>query len=89
MRVRILLSLPTSISRKTGAFSFSIFGRAGFEPSHASARINSAYFSGQPINEADFTEGLALWRQQGGFVCRYIDTMLAAGKNNHLSIIIE
>jgi len=53
------------------------------------ARINSAYFSGQPINEADFTEGLALWRQQGGFVCRYIDTMLAAGKNNHLSIIIE
>jgi len=53
------------------------------------ARINSAYFSGQPISEADFAQGIDLWRQQGGFVSRYMDTMLQGGKKDNLKIVIE
>ena len=53
------------------------------------ANINSAYFSGQPIREEDFAEGIALWRQQDGFVSRYIDTMLESGKKDNLKIVIE
>ena len=52
------------------------------------ANINSAYFSGQPIREEDFAEGIALWRKQDGFVSRYIDTMLESGKKDNLKIVI-
>lgn len=53
------------------------------------AEINSAYFSGQPIWEEDFSEGIALWRQQGGFVSSYIDTMLESRKRDNLHIVIQ
>lgn len=52
------------------------------------AAINSAYFAGEPIDESNFAEGIALWRQQGGFVSRYIDTMLTSGKKDNLHIEI-
>ncbi len=42
------------------------------------AVINSAYFRGDPLDEAMHTEGLALWRQNGGFISTYIDSMLAS-----------
>ena len=53
------------------------------------ANINSAYFSGQPIREADFAEGIALWRKQDGFVSRYIDTMLESGQKDNLHLVIQ
>ena len=53
------------------------------------ANINSAYFSGQPIREADFAKGIALWREQDCFVSRYIDTMLESGKKDNLHLVIQ
>ena len=56
------------------------------------AKINSAYFAGEIITEADYAEGLALWRTpEESFVLRYIETMLdASSKNNRaLSIPLE
>lgn len=53
------------------------------------ANINSAYFSGQPIDEADFAEGVALWKTQDGFTSRYIDTMLESGKKDNLHSVIQ
>ncbi len=54
------------------------------------AKINSAYFSGRPIVESEYKEGLALWRsQENSFFINYIETMLESGQNNNLSIEIQ
>ncbi len=54
------------------------------------AKINSAYFSGSPIDESEYKEGLALWRsQENSFFIDYIETMLESGQKNNLSIEIQ
>ncbi len=53
------------------------------------AQINWAYFAGLPVEENHYTEGLALWQQQGGFVNSYLQTMLEACKRDNLHITIR
>ena len=54
------------------------------------AKINVAYFSGEEINEADYTEGLALWRaQENSFVMKYIDSMLSQANADKRNISIQ
>ena len=54
------------------------------------ATINSAYFAGEIIDEADYAQGLALWRtQEESFVLRYIETMLDEATTDNRSLTIE
>lgn len=53
------------------------------------ASINGAYFAGEPIDEADYTAGIDLWRRQSGFTVGYLDTMLESGKRDNLHLEIR
>ncbi|MBO5097982.1 MAG: hypothetical protein J6B96_06685, partial [Agathobacter sp.] len=53
------------------------------------SKINSAYFSGNNIEEKDFTDGLALWRKQtDSFILRYIESMLEESQTDNHNITI-
>lgn len=53
------------------------------------AKINSAYFAGEMIDEADYADGLALWRtQKDSFILRYIETMLDETTTDNRNITI-
>lgn len=54
------------------------------------SKINSAYFSGNNIEEKDFTDGLALWRKQtDSFILRYIESMLEESQTDNRNITIK
>ncbi len=54
------------------------------------ADINAKFFLGEPIAEADYAAGVALWEtQENSFIGEYIKTMLDSGSKNQLSIEIK
>ena len=54
------------------------------------SKINSAYFSGNPIMEKEFETGLALWREQtDSFILRYIESMIEESQTDNRSITIR
>lgn len=53
------------------------------------AKINSAYFLGEPMDTAALTDGIFLWKkQESGFIQRYIDTMLKEAEVDNQTITI-
>lgn len=54
------------------------------------SKINSAYFSGNPIVEKEFETGFALWRKQtDSFILRYIESMIEESQTDNRSITIR
>lgn len=51
------------------------------------ARLNAVYFAGDPVDPADFAEGMALWESGRG--SRYLETIAAEADQNQHSLTIE
>ena len=55
----------------------------------AFADINAGYFSGRVYDISQYEEGISLCREQGGFLSRYIDTLVEEAPIDNTSVIIE
>lgn len=53
----------------------------------AFARLNAVYFAGDPVDPAEFEEGLALWQDGGG--SRYLEAIAADAQQNHHRLEIK
>lgn len=54
------------------------------------AKINSAYFMGNPINQEELSDGLSLWESyKDGFIYNYIQTMLNESQRNNQTLTIS
>lgn len=53
----------------------------------AFARLNAAYFAGDPVDPAEYEEGLSLW--QDGRGSRYLETIVADGETDHHRLTVK
>jgi len=51
--------------------------------------INAGYFSGKVYDVSQYEEGINLCREQGGFLSRYIDTLVEEAPIDNTAVIIE